>query len=100
MAAVADGDIVADLERLAVVAVKHAVFLDVGAGADPDGGDISADDGAKPEGTVGADGNIAADDRIGSLKMLVDALHPEAGAKLGHGGSVTGAGRDGPGAKR
>ena len=56
------------------------MFLDVGAVADGDGGDVAADDGLEPEGAVVADEDVGADDGVGGLEVVINALHACIGA--------------------
>ncbi len=61
--AVADGDVVAEEQRVFVAHyVEDAAVLDVGAGADADVVHVAAHNGAGPDAGVGADDNIADDD--------------------------------------
>src|SRR5216684_4748971 len=61
--AVADGDIVAEEQRIFVAHnVEDAAVLDVGASADADVVHVAAHDGAGPDAGVGADHHVADDD--------------------------------------
>ena len=80
--AMADGNVIADVEGFAGVAMQDAMFLDVGAIADANGGDIAAGDGLKPEGAVVADGDVATDDGVGGLPVVGDAFHAGVGAEV------------------
>src|SRR5216684_4102164 len=61
--AVADGDIVAEEQRIFVAHyVEDAAVLDVGAGADADVVHVAAHDGAGPDAGVGADDHVADND--------------------------------------
>ncbi len=61
--AVADGDIVAEEQRIFVAHnVEDAAILDIGARADADVMHVAADDGAGPDAGVGADDHVADDD--------------------------------------
>ena len=61
----ADGDIVAENERVLVAHyVKDAAILDIRAGADADEVNVAADDGAGPDAGVGGDGYVTDDDGL------------------------------------
>ncbi len=74
--AVANGYVVADLERLAGIAMQDAMFLNIDPIADPNRRDIAAHDTLEPERAIDADHHIAAENRVGGLPVLVDPLHP------------------------
>ena len=81
---VADGDVGANREGETGVDVEDAAVLDVGAGADVDGGQVGADDGVVPDAGVVGDADIAdeldaggqkdvaadgGDDAVGSVEL-------------------------------
>lgn len=83
--AVADGDVGADVEGFAGVAVEDAVFLDIGSLANANRCNIAADNGLEPEGAVVTDGDVGADDGVGGLVVVGDAFDAGVGAEGGHG---------------
>lgn len=69
--AVTDADVFADVVVRASVAVDDDVFLAVGALADGDGGDITADDGPVPEVNPLTEGDLAHDTGgVGEVDVL------------------------------
>ncbi len=85
---VADGDVVAEDERVLVAHdVEDAAVLNVGAGADADVVDVAADYGAGPDAGVFADDYVADDDGggvdIGGRRRFAGACHGRGGCGAG-----------------